>query len=310
MHLSAVCKLIFFLSLSTLLINVCDGTRWTRTRRPGTTKKAAKVQKLDVCSNAKFKIPKMRPRSLITMSNESLSSAPRDGEMNETRANDSFAHQEDSNFKIESRMWKGKKISVSEVPFLANVMEDGEGIVERVCNAAFITSRVAVTAAHCFFDSEHRRIDDNRFFLRYNTDDLRSKPGDDGDIEKVIVHRKFVCTKVHSAYDIALVVLKSPFKGWTPDKVIKLPKQAEKKKYINNKHPLAIVSTGPTFPRSSRQYILKKQITFLYTDECVKLFEEYFYRSPAFDRKRMLCNRKEDNLVDLGGTVYICTHKR
>ena len=245
------------------------------------------------------------------MNNESLPSASVDDGMNEAHANASFPHQEDSNFTIEGRMWRGEKISLSEAPFLANVMEHGDikYTAGRVCNAAFITSRVAVTAAHCFFDSKNRRMNDNKFFLRYNTDDLGTKPGNDGEVEKIVLHRNFACGGSHSAYDIALVVLKLPFKGWTPDKVIKLPKQAEKKKYINNNHRLTIVSTGPTFPKSNTQAILKKDIIPLYTDDCVKIWKAWRL-SPKMDTKRMLCNRKEDNLVSITGAVYIYTHKR
>ena len=307
MHLSAVCKLISLLCLSTLLINVCDGTSG-----PQTTKKAVKPEKLNLSSNQKSEIPQMKPGSLITMNNESFPSASVDDEMKGTQANVSSAHQEDSNLKIEGRMWRGTKISLSEVPFFANVIKHGEieGTAKRMCNAAFITSRVAVTAAHCFFDEQKRRIHDNQFFLRYNTDDLRTKRGSESEIEKIIIHRNFACEAVHSAYDIALVVLKVPFNGWTPYSLIKLPKQADKKRFINNGYPLDIVSTGPTFPRSSGQTILRKDIIPLYTEHCAGAFAEYLGMSPAFDPKRMLCNKEKDNLVSLKGTVHICTHRR
>ena len=307
MHPAGSFKLICLLSLFFLLVNECEGARRT-SKRPKATKKTKKLPPLTVCSNFNLGRPKMSPRMFVGMNNESLHSPPLDDKKENGIKNNSHTGHEESDSKIEARIWKGEAIPINRAPFMAVVMIRKGGDTIFRCNAAFITSRILVTAAHCFMDPNTRKqIDSRQFFVRYDTDKVSdAKRGQVAELERVVPHRKFSCAKegdTHSPHDIAIVVLKQRVEAFRsdPSKLLKLPrKDTEKTKYIDNGHPLFIVSLGPSFPPEGDKFFkLKKQKVSLYAKDCDRIFSELL--DPKFEPRRMLCNSVQDNLVTLGG---------
>ena len=326
MNREEISRLFGFLILFAQLIELCDGKRRSKTKKPRAEKatlprdQCRVIQKSLIVGSGGKKKKKTKSESRGYSGEDyhdnyeagsdyegdhdymypSLTTGGYDlGRLSQSPSDE--MDYKDSLTEFNSRFWGGKEIAAKDAPFMATlfvrVPEAPEGL--RACSGSFITPRVVITAAHCL---AFRRV--KNLFVVYDTTDTTgpSKGGKHLQVVKFLIHPRFLCNSVAAAWDIALVFLEKDKEGNHVDSVLTLPLQDDDYDdlFMSDEQQVALdlYSTGLTFDDENPNF-LKKRPAYLIRRGCEQLNGGAW---EGIDFDHQLCTRR-GSLITCAGEL-------
>eukprot|EP00099_Drosophila_melanogaster_P024447 NP_722785.1 uncharacterized protein Dmel_CG17234 [Drosophila melanogaster] len=124
----------------------------------------------------------------------------------------------------EQRIIGGEPIGIEQVPWQVSLQYFGD----HVCGGSIYSENIIVTAAHCFFDEEGNRLDDQGYQVRAGSA-LTDSNGTLVDVAALIIHEEYAFDL--NINDIAIVRLSTPLE------------------FTSKVQPIPLAKTNP-YPRS------------------------------------------------------------
>lgn len=143
------------------------------------------------------------------------------------------------------RMWKGNVTHYSKHPYFALLTQKVGYFMQPFCGAALITPVFAITAAHCVFNKEPKRLR-----VRYGINVARYDAGTSrkfGDgfnhvVSRVFIHPLYRDSAPWASVDLALLMLQKPIEheGF----LLHLPEPGEDQPFIDSNLTSTLVAIG------------------------------------------------------------------